>query len=204
MLCLAPKVTEEYRKIIHDKILDAAQNLFTSKGYHETSMDDIVKESGLSKGGIYGHFESKEKLFLAVQQRKLTSSLVEMESIFDQEDSASTKLRKILDHNFSETGECSREKCQMDLEIMFAASRMESSRVDMEKRFESWYGFWTTVIEEGIKKGEFNGNIDPEAVASILHATVGGLNLHWMVGHEFDWPKIREALFAMIMKGIGA
>ena len=49
-----------------DKILDAALGIFSAKGYHDTRMDEIVDESGTSKGSIYFHFPNKERLFLAL------------------------------------------------------------------------------------------------------------------------------------------
>ena len=49
-----------------DRILDAALNIFSNKGYHDTRMDEIVDESETSKGAIYFHFPNKERLFLAL------------------------------------------------------------------------------------------------------------------------------------------
>ena len=48
------------------RILDAALNIFASKGYYNTRMDEIVDESHTSKGSIYFHFPNKERLFLAL------------------------------------------------------------------------------------------------------------------------------------------
>ena len=47
-------------------ILDAALSLFVKNGYSQTSMDDIVNLSGLSKGAIYHHYSSKKVLFLSL------------------------------------------------------------------------------------------------------------------------------------------
>ncbi len=49
-----------------ERILDAALNIFSSKGYHDTRLDEIVDEAHVSKGSIYFHFPNKEKLFLAL------------------------------------------------------------------------------------------------------------------------------------------
>jgi len=54
--------SEETRRIIADK----ATQLFARKGFGGTSIADISKESGFSKGHIYYHFENKEKLFVAL------------------------------------------------------------------------------------------------------------------------------------------
>jgi AcrR family transcriptional regulator len=56
-----------------DEIAHAALNLFVHKGYHNTSIPDIVAESGHSTGAVYHHFESKENL--AKYIHKLASDL---------------------------------------------------------------------------------------------------------------------------------
>src|ERR1700690_2549555 len=49
-----------------ERILDAALNIFSNKGYHDTRMDEIVEASDTSKGSIYFYFPNKERLFLAL------------------------------------------------------------------------------------------------------------------------------------------
>ena len=49
-----------------DQILAAALACFARRGYFETRMDDIVRESGLSKGALYHHFASKEAVFMGL------------------------------------------------------------------------------------------------------------------------------------------
>lgn len=49
-----------------ERILDAALDIFSNKGYHDTRLDEIVQESRTSKGSIYFYFPNKEKLFLAL------------------------------------------------------------------------------------------------------------------------------------------
>lgn len=51
------------------KILDTAERMFMEKGYDKTSLQDIIQETGLSKGAIYHHFTSKEDIFYSVCDR---------------------------------------------------------------------------------------------------------------------------------------
>ena len=54
-----------------DKILGVARSQFARNGYHGTSMDAIVKDTGLSKGALYWHFDGKSDLFAAVLRREV-------------------------------------------------------------------------------------------------------------------------------------
>ena len=67
-----PKVSEEYRDARRTQILDAARCCFLRDGFHETSMQDLFNEVGLSSGAVYGYFNSKEEVILAVAEENLS------------------------------------------------------------------------------------------------------------------------------------
>ncbi len=50
------------------EIMEAALNLFSSKGFHETTMDEVAQSAGVAKGTIYLYFQSKEHLLLALKR----------------------------------------------------------------------------------------------------------------------------------------
>jgi TetR/AcrR family transcriptional repressor of nem operon len=52
--------------LTRQKIIGKSMQLFSVKGYFNTSVADIVKETGLTKGGLYGHFRNKEEVWYAV------------------------------------------------------------------------------------------------------------------------------------------
>jgi TetR/AcrR family transcriptional regulator, transcriptional repressor of aconitase len=81
-----PKVTEAYRTARRGEIIEAALRCFAVKGYQRTSMADIIDESGLSAGAIYGHFKGKKELFAAVAGRALDARRGELEARRDDAD----------------------------------------------------------------------------------------------------------------------
>ena len=74
-----PKVTEAHRAARRDEIVAAALRCFAAKGYQRTSMADVIEESGLSAGAIYGYFTGKQELFAAVAGRILEARQGELE-----------------------------------------------------------------------------------------------------------------------------
>ncbi|MBW4628154.1 MAG: TetR/AcrR family transcriptional regulator [Brasilonema octagenarum HA4186-MV1] len=60
-----PKISEEQRQARRDQILAAVWRCFIRKGVHGTSMEDIIRESGLSAGAVYLYFTGKQELILA-------------------------------------------------------------------------------------------------------------------------------------------
>jgi len=87
-------------------ILSASMKLFNEKGFDKTSMQEIVDESGVSKGSIFHHFNSKEEILTAVivsqakeHDRIIRKWLDEMESV-----AAKEKMIALLDKTFEDTG----------------------------------------------------------------------------------------------------
>ncbi len=60
-----PKISDEKRESRRRQILEAAWICFQDRGLHETTMDDIIRTSGLSAGAVYSYFSSKDDLILS-------------------------------------------------------------------------------------------------------------------------------------------
>jgi AcrR family transcriptional regulator len=56
------------------KILDAAQSLFAELGFENTQLDEVAARAGCSRGGIYAHYASKEDLFLALMEHRVSAT----------------------------------------------------------------------------------------------------------------------------------
>ena len=59
---MAPKVSAAYMKARREEILDAATTVFSARGFHTATVDDVASTADVSKGSLYHHFDSKESL----------------------------------------------------------------------------------------------------------------------------------------------
>ncbi|MET9270612.1 TetR/AcrR family transcriptional regulator [Kribbella sp. NPDC003557] len=66
-----PKVTEEHRLARRAQIVAAARTCVIEEGFHKTTMADVIRESGLSAGAVYGYFKSKEEIVAAIAEDAL-------------------------------------------------------------------------------------------------------------------------------------
>lgn len=82
-----PKVTEQYREARREEIAAAALRCFAKKGFG-ASMADIIAEAGLSAGAIYGHFESKNEVMLAVSRLVMGNRVQDLEALHTREHAA--------------------------------------------------------------------------------------------------------------------
>ncbi len=76
-----------------EKILDAAARLFAEKGYQNTTLQDIIEDTGLSKGAVYHHFRSKEEIAQKVGDRMGDAMWEPLRRIRD--DAGRTGLQKL-------------------------------------------------------------------------------------------------------------
>jgi AcrR family transcriptional regulator len=183
--------------------MDSAERLFSTKGFNGTSMNDIVRESGFSKGAIYGHFESKERLFLSLWERMTVVGIGQARQMFSQDETAVDKLLKVAEMTMASSCDCPPEVGRMQLEFMVAASRMESLEPDMQKRYETIHTFIREIFEEGVENGEFKEDLDTESLTSILFAALDGLGVHYAtLGIEFDAKRLQDTLMKVVLEGI--
>ncbi|MCA1442784.1 TetR/AcrR family transcriptional regulator [Ensifer sp. IC4062] len=66
-----------------NELIDCAQRLFFERGYENTTVNDVIREAGLSKGAFYHYFASKEALLEALAARMARQSLDEMRPLLD-------------------------------------------------------------------------------------------------------------------------
>ncbi len=68
-----PRVSEEHLEARRRQILDAARRCFVANGFHNTSMQDILRESGLSAGAVYRYFPGKEDIIGAIAEEAIAA-----------------------------------------------------------------------------------------------------------------------------------
>lgn len=66
-----------------DTILDAAEKLFSTKGYYQTTMQDIADEAGVAKGTLYYNFKSKDDLFINLLENGTSVIIHQFRASFD-------------------------------------------------------------------------------------------------------------------------
>jgi len=200
---MSPRVTEDRKHETHERILAAAEELFLTRGLNETSMNDIVEATGLSKGALYGHFEGKEELILAIHERKVEETIEQFTGSTPGAMSAVEKLGRLADLALS-LDAYPRTFQASNFEFMAAVSRNPAARPALNKRHSRLTGFIKVVVEEGQASGEFREDVDAGQVAAILFAAAEGLNYHWATTERpFDPARVKTTLLDLIINGLG-
>ena len=166
------------------QILAAALDCFGRKGLHAAKMDDIVAASGLSKGAIYFHFESKDEIFLEIFSEFERALFEEWEGL-EQEDAletlrvvGETSLRRILE-------------MRPLLDAWTEFLRHPTSRRRMAAVYRHSREQLANTVRTGIERGQIR-DCDADHVAAGLTALIEGLLLQAFVDPAYDplaaWP----------------
>jgi AcrR family transcriptional regulator len=82
-----------------DALLGAAARVFARRGYHETSMRDLARESGVSLSGLYYYVDSKEELLFLIQDRSFAAVLAGMHEALDGVTTPVDRLARFVDNH---------------------------------------------------------------------------------------------------------
>lgn len=200
-----PKVSEEYKELKRKSIMDSALQCFAEKGYHSTSMDDIVAFSKMSKGLIYNYFSSKEELYISLMDERSNNTLKFLRNQFEQISSAIGKLQEFfrIYREAALTDEW-RSFIRVHLEFWIYSSRQESLRELMNNRYKGQFrDFIAEIIEEGKNSGEFKPDVNVDIVASLFWSFIDGICLHYSVlWEDYAYQEHYRVMEEMVMNYI--
>lgn len=154
------------------QLLDAAVDCFARKGYHETTMDEIVRAANLSKGTLYWYFKSKRELFGSLMEVWYEDFLESMARVVSEDASPSEQLRMIM-NALKQSAAARPELVRAQLEFYaFAVRDPEFSRW-IREMYRGTIEMFTALIASGVASGEFR-KLKPEAAARMLAAYMDG------------------------------
>lgn len=153
-------------------ILEAAARIFSEKGFHATSMQDIAEAVDLQKASLYHHFQSKQEILVEILDRALDLINNRLESVQAQPLSADEKLRRAMVSYMQTIADNKNLAAVLLLEMRSIDPNLISHQASRREKFER---LWSDLIVEGKRQGIFN-NVDPSmtgrAILGVLNWTV--------------------------------
>jgi AcrR family transcriptional regulator len=202
-----PKVSAEYKEEKRNHILESALKCFGEKGYQATIIDDIVKDSNISKGAIYNYFTSKEEIYLQLLKKRTDTFFEEMEKENASLISATAKLANLFKRfKKQELKEDDQQTMRVYIEFWIYGSRQDDLRTILADRYNRFIDFIVKIIIEGQVTGEIKKDLDPQNISRIFWAVRDGNVLHYsFLGEEEQyrnaWDTIEEMFLSYVKNG---
>nr|BBH86357.1 TetR family transcriptional regulator [Thermosporothrix sp. COM3] len=163
-------------------ILQTAATLFAQKGIHETSMDDIVQATGLSKGSLYWYFHNREDLLLTLLQLFLDQELQLLQSVQEQEGPASERLYSMLERYIQQLAQAA-HLLPVTLDFYAMATRQEKIRHFFQSYYQRFRLLVKEILQQGLVREEFLP-FDPDEISIALIALLEGTTLLGIIEPE--------------------
>lgn len=162
---------EEIKTSRKNQILDTALKLFAQNGFHNTSIDQIARETGISKGLVYNYFKSKEELLQEVFQKSF-HDFDQFEEFISSEN-PNEVLRQVINLFF----ELLEERTEMYLlvgELSFRAHEYPFVLEYVGEKYKQYLHLLTTLMQN-------SGMANASDEAYLLMATLDGVSAQYLV-----------------------
>ena len=126
---------QETRVQTRERLLEAAAGVFSQRGFHDASVDEIAEEAGFSKGAVYSNFASKEELFMALLDRHLEAELQSVASQFSQKGNPEKADTSVQSQSFAASLEENRTWNMLTIEFLIYAMRHPSVQEKLAARY---------------------------------------------------------------------
>jgi AcrR family transcriptional regulator len=166
-----------------EEILAAARICFAREGFHATSMRDIYRECGLSPGGVYNHFASKEEIVRALGAQRLREAQARRDALALIEDpiealrllAAGTRERLVRDGDLL-----------LDLQLAAEAMRNEAIADVSRQTFDATLETVVGLLGRAQRTGHLDPRVDVDALARLLIGAFQGLVVQTAIGAPPD------------------
>ncbi len=180
------------------RIVSAAWKLFYEQGYEDTTVEDIIFESGTSKGSFYHYFDGKDALLssLSVLFDEQYESLMERADL----PADSLELLQYLNRSLFETIE---NTVSIDLlSRLFSSQLVTRGEKHLLDRNRTYYKLLRRIVSEGQERGEIRTDFTVGEVCRAYAMFERGLMYDWCLsGGDYSLPHYAEKMMPMFLAG---
>jgi AcrR family transcriptional regulator len=185
----------------HQRILDAAAEVFSVKGYHGTLVDEIAAEADTSKGGVYFHFPNKQAIFLALLDRLADLLRERIEAAVSSREEPIARAEAALEVVLETFGSHRRLTRLFMVEALGAGPEFNARMIRIRAAFANLI---KVHLDDAVASGAIPA-LDTATTATAWFGAVNEVVTHWALADspgrlEDAYPTIR----ALLLRGIQA
>lgn len=194
-----PDVSNE-RKV---QIINAAEGVFTRKGFDQARMDDIAEETGLSKGTLYLYFKSKDELIIAILDKIFQREFQAFKNI-DLNSMTATEAFMLFTDTVMKDVKIILRLMPIAYEFLALAFRNKLVQNAFKVYLGHYMDVFIPIIQRGVDTGEFR-QLDVQEVAIASGAIIEGTLLLWVYDKSLVDPEkhIRSGM-KLLLEGVQA
>lgn len=181
-------------------ILNAAETIFSERGFHEATISEIAKLAKVSEATIYEYFNSKEELLFSLPADKSIQHLKKNQELLPYIQGAANKIRLLVCRHL-QLYEHNPDYARVVMLIL--KTNRNFMKTDGYKHVQESARLTIEVIEEGIKSGEFRPDTKPYLIRAMLYGTIEHLVIRKsLTGIPDDLLSLVDDITNTVLRGI--
>jgi TetR/AcrR family acrAB operon transcriptional repressor len=198
--------TKEEAQATRELILDAAERVFHQRGVSRTSLQEVAKEAGLTRGAIYWHFENKGELFQAMMERVTLPMMARMSAVSPEDDRF--PLEKIRRNTVEAFRQLVHEpQVRRVFEIAMQKVEYVDEMQEMQTRKirgrNECMDDMSLLLTKARANGQIRADVDVSRAVIGLFALIGGIQYNWLLDPEsFDLEVLGIASIDTYLQGL--
>jgi len=185
-----------------EQILGAARKCFIERGYHPTRMEDIAATAGLSKGGVYFHFDSKREVFDALVEAEFEDSMTTIQGITAGGQGILEKMQTLA-QTFIEHFGTVPDAPRFFIVMGEMALRDPELATKLRERQGLFIDEVAKLIQQGIDEGHLRA-VDARSAAALLKALVDGVEGLSALAYPIDMGQLLSTGLEFVLRGLSA
>lgn len=194
---------QERREQSTEQVLAAALTQFVTRGYHSTSIDDIARAAGLTKGAVYFYFKGKSALLLELLSRSSVLYTTVFREMNDSGEGAARQLEMFVEWAArvgAQNSDLLLLPILMSLEFNNRDAQVEQA---LNRLYDRYHDEMERVVVLGQETGEFDDSLSPREEAAVLVAFTDGMLLEWIRrSKRLDGARLVQSAKALISGGL--
>jgi len=194
-----PKFKMDNSNETRNRILKAAIQAFSSKGYHDTRVDEIVTSSKTSKGAVYFHFPSKQDIFLGLVDEFAKILETRLKAAIEGQSGGVNKVNAALIACLETFGKYQKLAKIFLIQAVGLGTLFECKRQEIHARF-------VQLIKTHLDEALTDGDIPPIDTQIAAYAWMGAINevvIHWVNYGDPHPDRSLPALRTILLRSIG-
>ncbi|WP_166244220.1 TetR/AcrR family transcriptional regulator [Paenibacillus turpanensis] len=189
---------EEKKKETRRRLIEAAEELFKTKGYEETAVSEITDKAGVAKGTFFNYFQNKEQVFFEIQGLFFSH---EIGKLIETPGPITPRLRSLMMDMFPQHS-WNRVLTRAMFQCMMSSS---NSLAQQQQDIMEMAGLLSPIYRLGQERGEYRKDVSPEFLSYLtLQTFFGALSLHALEIGEDELGQQLNITFDVFFSGIKA
>ena len=195
--------TKAEAAVTKETLFKAGLSVFSRKGYTATTLEDIAREAGVTRGAIYWHFGSKAELYNALLNEYASRSGPLVQAAIAEGGSLVDVLRRVYTRLLVAVATDDALRAAIEISL-FKAERSPELQPN-QAIGRALLGSLGAAMRQGIASGELRGDLDPDEMArAFLASNNGAISLWLTTPAAFSLEASAPALAEIFISGIRA